>query len=128
MFLRRVCLLRSRRQDREQEVALVHVAGIREDEFRVEYFLKGFPIAKPPVDERAFKSAFLYSHSMRPSERIKVVPAMVREAMVEAGTEIGEEDLQAVHVMHGKAEDHERVDFFLPRKRVVRNAEAHGAG
>ena len=42
--------------------------------------------------------------------------AMIREAKEESGIEINEDDLETVHVMHRKGNDHERIDFFMVAK------------
>ncbi|MCX6784676.1 MAG: NUDIX domain-containing protein [Candidatus Komeilibacteria bacterium] len=48
------------------------------------------------------------------NERAKT--AMIREAKEESGIEINEDDLETIHVMHRKGDDHERINFFMRAK------------
>jgi ADP-ribose pyrophosphatase YjhB (NUDIX family) len=51
-----------------------------------------------------------------------------REFREEIGIEVDPEDLKVVHVMHRKAKDDERVDFFMTTERYegeIRNLEPH---
>jgi ADP-ribose pyrophosphatase YjhB (NUDIX family) len=45
------------------------------------------------------------------------IQAIIREAREEAGIDIKSEDLQVVHVMHRKATNEERIDFFIIAKK-----------
>lgn len=45
------------------------------------------------------------------------IRAMVREAKEEAGIDIKPDDLEIVHVMHRKAPNEERIDFFIKANR-----------
>lgn len=58
----------------------------------------------------------------------EVVAAAIREAREEAGITLDPADLTVVGVMHRRADDGERIDFFLTATRwrgAVTNAEPH---
>ena len=58
----------------------------------------------------------------------EVVAATIREAREEAGIALDLDDLAVVGVMHRRADDGERIDFFLTAARwsgAITNAEPH---
>lgn len=60
------------------------------------------------------------------NEEIKA--AMQREAREEAGITINDEDIEIVQVIHRKASDGERIDYFLTAKKwqgEITNVEPH---